>query len=289
MKTWKDELGAEFQTNKCGVETLKKAPKEIKEYTIPCFVAEIENSAFDVCCELTNLIIPNSVKRIDTFAFTGCTTLKSIIVDEANNYYKSVDGVLYDKNLKTLIKCPARHISIKIPDSVTEIEMSAFYDCTALKSITVDEANNYYKSVDGVLYDKTLNTLIQCPAGLTSVEIPDSVTEIRHLAFYKCINLADIKIPNTIKKISGFGYCISLKSIVIPDSVQIIGPSETFWGCSNLENIYIPSSVTKIGTAALAKCPKLVVHLSKRSSLKEDDFYNEYSLGDCKQVIRDLD
>ena len=74
--------------------------------------------------------------------------------------------------------------SVTIPASVINIGENAFCDCTSLTAITVDALNPTYSSVDGVLFDKSQTTLIQCPGGKAgSYAIPNSVTSIGDHAF----------------------------------------------------------------------------------------------------------
>ncbi len=82
-----------------------------------------------------------------------------------------------------------------------------------------------------------------------------SVVSIGSRAFYDCINLTSINIPNSIKTIGDFALwgCSGLSFITIPDSVASIGEG-AFWGCAGLTNITIPHSVTSIGESALWGC-----------------------------------
>ena len=106
--------------------------------TIPNSVKSIGNWAFGDCSGLTNITIGNGVTSIDEGAFPACTGLTSINVAEDNLNYASIDGVLYSKDKKTLIRCPqGKTGSVTIPNSVTSIGKAAFYGCTGLTSVTI--------------------------------------------------------------------------------------------------------------------------------------------------------
>ena len=96
--------------------------------------------------------------------------------------------------------------------------------------------------------------------GLTSIVIPNSVTEIGTWAFYNCSSLTSIVIPNSVTEIGSraFYNCSSLTSIEIPESVEEIG-NAAFYKCSSLESLTIPSSVTRGSwrMLSLSGCDKL--------------------------------
>ncbi len=172
--------------------------------------------------------------------------------------------------------------SVTIPSSVTSIGDSAFMYCTSLTAITVDADNATYGSVDGVLFNKSQTTLIQCPEGktgnytipssitsigggafhnctsLTTVTIPSSVTSIEYYTFSGCTSLASITIPSSVTYIGerAFGDCTSLANVTIPSSVTRIG-EETFYGCTSLASVTIPSGVTSIEGFAFSGCTSL--------------------------------
>ena len=108
---------------------------------------------------------------------------------------------------------------IQLPSSVSFVGKSAFMGCTSLTNIEVDEKNEYYSSLNGVLYDKDKTALICWPAGLnsTAVTIPDSVTTIEYGAFEACGSLTDITIPGSVTNIGqvAFGGCKNLASVTI--------------------------------------------------------------------------
>jgi len=93
---------------------------------------------------------------------------------------------------------------------------------------------------------------------LTSIVIPNSVTEIGASAFWGCYSLTSIVIPDSVTEIGEFAFwkCSSLTSIVIPDSVTEIG-DDAFTCCSSLTSVVIPNSVTSIGTYAFDDCSSL--------------------------------
>ncbi len=114
----------------------------ITSVTIPGSVWEIGNDAFYDCASLTNVTIHGSAITIGDGAFRVCTSLESISVDDKNLYYCSVDGVLFSKNMKTLIQYPSGKTNgpYTIPNGVTTINDFAFYGCENLTSITIPDS-----------------------------------------------------------------------------------------------------------------------------------------------------
>ena len=93
---------------------------------------------------------------------------------------------------------------------------------------------------------------------LTDIVIPDSVTSIGNWAFWNCRSLTDIVIPDSVTSIgdNAFHFCSSLSNIAISDSVTSIG-NNAFCDCRSLTDIVIPDSVTNIGDAAFCGCKSL--------------------------------
>lgn len=217
-------------------------------------------------------------------AFVG-NSLNTIAVSPTNQIYAGTNGVLFDKNFTQLIAYPgAAAGSYTVPNTVstvlsasfefstgvtrvtmgtnvTSIGYSAFYDSSALTSITVDSNNAFYSTTNGVLYDKTRTVLIQYPSGLpgsydipdtvsdigdgafgdafglTNVVIADGVTNIGVEAFYSCTNLRNVTLGANLKTIqqAAFFYCPALQSIIFPPKVSSLG-FEAFAGCQYLTN-----------------------------------------------------
>ncbi|MCM8871999.1 MAG: leucine-rich repeat domain-containing protein [Paludibacteraceae bacterium] len=198
--------------------------------------------------KLTSIILGDDITSIGSSAFNDYTRLTSINVAEDNLNYASIDGVLYSKDKKTLIKCPdGKTGSVTIPNSVTSVGEEAFRGCTGLTSVTIPN------SVTSIGFWAFLDC-----TGLTSITIPNSVTSIGNSAFYRCTGLTSVTISNSVTSIgsSVFSGCTGLTSVTIPNSVTSIGEL-AFYDCTGLTSITIPNSVTSIGDWAFNNCTGL--------------------------------
>ncbi len=101
--------------------------KELRSLTLPDGVTEIGNYAFEYCLSLLSINIPKSVSSIGERAFDYTESLARFEVDEKNEYFCSIDGDLYSKDGKTLIKYAQgkeQEIFI-IPEGVLNIALCA--------------------------------------------------------------------------------------------------------------------------------------------------------------------
>ena len=91
-------------------------------------------------------------------------------------------------------------------------------------------------------------------SGITSVDLPDTITSIGNSAFADCENLTTIDLPESLKVIDSYAFsgCTSLESIEIPDGVTTIN-SNAFIDCSELETVDIPDTVTEISDNAFKR------------------------------------
>ncbi len=202
--------------------------------TIGPSVTSIGDSAFWGCSRLTNVIIPASVTSIGVEAFTACYSLSWIRVDTNNPAYSSVDGVLFDKSETKLFQYPVASAatSYTIPNSVTNIGVGAFSNCSGLASVTIGPS---VTSIGDFAF-------AEC-SGLTSVSIGNSVTSIGVFAFQWCTSLTSLTIGTSVTNIGyhAFEYCTSLTSLIIPASVTSIADG-AFEECSSLSWIRVDTN-----------------------------------------------
>ena len=227
---------------------------------IPEGVTSIGMNAFSFCGKLSNINISSSVKNIVEGAFFNCPRLEAITVSESNPWYTSQNGILYTRDMKTLVQFPSgkTDTSIVIPKELEQIGGYAFAKCKNLTSVNIPD------SVTGIgeyaFYD----------TGLTNIIIPNNVTSIGSNAFAYCSNLKSIALPNGITTIerNTFNRCKSLKKIIIPDSVVSID-SYAFYECSRLTSIYILSGNTSTTIDTFESC-RPVIYTVPGSSVAEN-------------------
>ncbi len=107
-------------------------------YAVPEGVTRIEEGAFDRWTSLASLTVPKSVTNILEGSFAGGSNLTNISVDPLNRHYCDRDGVLFDKEQRTLFQYPgARAGTYTVPDGVTTLGDYAFYGCNRLTSVTI--------------------------------------------------------------------------------------------------------------------------------------------------------
>ena len=175
--------------------------------TIGNKVTHIGSFAFGCCSSLEKIDIPQSVTQIELDAFQVCDVLSCIEVSPDNKAYRSIDGNLYTKDGKELVKYAAgkNDTTFIIPDGVETIGVYSVYYSTKI----------------------------------TNIVMPDSVISIQAWAFQGCTSLTNVKLSNNIESIGyeAFGDCSSLMTIVIPNSIKTIGGNFFNW-LSVLETAY---------------------------------------------------
>ena len=264
----------------------------VGELVIPAGVKTIGQAAFQQCEKLNGkLVLPEGLEYIGDFAFNKCTSFENTTikipaslkkmgedydlngnnvgigshffynfganvrkfeafeVENGNENFVAIDGVLYTKDLKRLVCYPrnkkdttyeiqegvelldqmsiASNMTLQtlvIPDSLI-IERKTYpgftwendqplifslYNYNAIQNIETKETNPNYKSNDGVLYTKDMKNLVYISSGRT-------------------------------------------KEVIIPDGVETINDNSIYWSqvARSVSKMYIPASVTNISDSAL--------------------------------------
>lgn len=93
---------------------------------LPKTITTIGEKAF-FRTNISSIIIPASVQQICDGAFAGCRNIKFFNVESNNPIYTTIDGVLYNKQTKTLVAAPYSSTKVDIPDGIVSIGSYAFW------------------------------------------------------------------------------------------------------------------------------------------------------------------
>lgn len=199
----------------------------------------------------------------DSVKITGCKSdvIKAVIPDE-------IDGLPVTE-LGNVIFMDCRRLKyVYIPETVnyinfpvnTEDGNGSLSDCNSIFQIEVSEENQFFSSINGVLFNKDKTTLLFYPGGkpLSCYKVPDSVEIIYGDSFTGTRRLKKLILGENTKKIGkyAFGYCTTLKCVVFSDSLKEID-SVAFKSCTSLMSADIPESVENIGLSAFYRCDSL--------------------------------
>lgn len=229
----------------------------LEEVVLPEGLLQIAASAFGdnyasgESPKLTSIHIPASVTYIASSAITEY--MKNITVAPGNQNYTVENGVLFSKDMSTLIRVPNTFAEYTVPSSVKTIGAYAFSGNDMLESVVIPET---VKTIRTSAFERC--------SSLKTIKIPDSISEICRSTFEGCHALYSVDLPNNLESIGrdAFRYCYSLRNIELPSALKRIEYAAFYK--SGLESIYIPDSVVFIGELAFEYCTDLVnVRLSE--------------------------
>ncbi len=263
---------------------------------------EIEDSAFYNCNSMQKVVLPSSLTSIGSSAFYGCSSLQSVTIPDsvtsiggyAFRHCSGLQSVTFGDNSKltsigyeAFRDCSELN-SVTIGSGVTEIGEYAFEDCSGLKSVIWNAENcaragssgypifKNCKNLSSVTFGKNVEkipayTFYGCN-GLTSINIPDSVTEIGDSAFRDCSGLKEVHITDlsawckiVFEGLISNPLCyahhlflngVEVKNLTIPSDIKEI-KAYAFYKCSGLTSVMIGSGVTSIGEDAFDGCSGL--------------------------------
>ena len=205
--------------------------------------------------------------------------LRKIIVDDANQHFSAENNILFNKNKSELIVYPngkTEAKEYKIPDSVKTIKKSSLSNDT-LETVTIPNSveaieeysflgnnikriivvdSDYYTVKNGSLYDIKNDKILRCPPAY-NVHEAGSKVKARQV---KNNDEQIYTIETGTKRIAegAFADCKNLSQIVMPSSVQLIGPN-AFVRCTSLRSICISSGVESIKAGTFAECRDITI------------------------------
>jgi hypothetical protein len=284
--------------------------------SLPASLTSLGNMSFMYCSSLLNFHIPVSVSYIGNYPFALCPSLVGITVDPGNVNFTSLDGILYDAAMSSLLACPGGETgavsipnnvtfiaeaafafssisSIVIPANVAAIENHTFYACRSLVSVEMKGgvatigllAFAECSALTSVAFSNDTAVIEEMAfyncSSLVSVDMPVSVHTIGHAAFQGCTALSTVIISPNVSVIpdDAFSGCSALTQAVIPEGVSAIG-FQSFWNCRSLPSVVLPSSLTKIDWFAFSQCSSLItVTIPPNATVGLHAFY------DCSALV----
>ncbi|MBP5527840.1 MAG: leucine-rich repeat domain-containing protein [Bacteroidales bacterium] len=195
-------------------------------------VTALGESAFESCTDVTSMTLPATIRSIGSYCFYNCNFTSLQLPDSLR--------VISDHAF--LYSCVS---SLHLPACFEEYGECAFW-ARNLASITVDEDNHNYHSIDGWLYSKDSLTLCIVPDGVTgTINVPSYVRHIGKMAFAFNSHTTAVSLPEGLESIGAFAFncCSAVNNIVIPATVTSIGICP-FSYCPQLTNLTIASGNT---------------------------------------------
>ena len=173
-----------------------------------------------------NKLLASWDELVNVYGLNGLSGLSGILRENENLASGTtliIDDSITEMDLATFEYC-SNIAKIIIPSSVTSISNTSWSSCVHLKNILVDENNEYYKSINGNLYDKEGKTFIQYASGKEDKEftIPDGVETIGSGAIAYSRSLEKLYIPNSVTFIDrhGFTHCDSLSNVYFAGTTE---------------------------------------------------------------------
>ena len=294
----------------------------LEEISFPNSVKTIPYYTVSECPNLKYISISAGTTEIESKAFVYLTSLLEISVATDNPAYQSIDGTLYTKDGRILMKyaggkgnttftVPDSVVTIQasafayssalekviIPDSVTDIESNAFYYCEKLTDIQIstnithiDSSSfaytGYYNDEsnweDEVLYLDKY--LLNAKQSISGTyTVKDGTFLLADDAFNSCKELKEITINATLIGKTAFLGCDKLQKVILSDEVTTIR-SSAFSHSDNLLSVTLGTSVTTIEDHAFGDCYKLVEIYNKSPLVLGNNYQNGY-LGKYAKAI----
>ena len=145
--------------------------KSLTSVTVPSSVTKVGEQAFKMCEALLKVALPDALATIGNYVFAACLNLKEVNIP--SSLKQLPEGMFHD--------CCALE-DVVIPASSTAIGINTFHNCQSLKNVTIPAG---VTKIGASAFEWS---------GLTSVDIPETVTQIDEKAFSGCSALADVTV-----------------------------------------------------------------------------------------------
>ena len=316
---------------------------KISKITVPSKTKTIGQGAFGSCKSLKTIVMPGDFKlkleedtddklwyvtsdqsAVDTITFNTKLKLANVSYLSANNLvvakndpsYQSIEGVIYTKDGKGIVRVPQKRTELKIKEGCTEFNMQSvlynstdsegdeFNNCSKLKKIVIPSS---VKSINKVKY-KT-DRADACDMHVDTIEIAPKDFDANSLyalgsSLGKNITIESLMklLPDQItykdhmyitKDHGLLKYDGKDANVEIPEEITWIAP-EAFYRNETLKNVKLPSKITTIEENTFYGCSELEavvipdqVTMIGKSAFDECTVLKSVTFGKSLKVIKD--
>ena len=316
---------------------------KISKITVPSKTKTIGQGAFGSCKSLKTIVMPGDFKlkleedtddklwyvtsdqsAVDTITFNTKLKLANVSYLSANNLvvakndpsYQSIEGVIYTKDGKGIVRVPQKRTELKIKEGCTEFNMQSvlynstdsegdeFNNCSKLKKIVIPSS---VKSINKIKY-KT-DRADACDMHVDTIEIAPKDFDANSLyalgsSLGKNITIESLMklLPDQItykdhmyitKDHGLLKYDGKDANVEIPEEITWIAP-EVFYRNETLKNVKLPSKITTIEENAFYGCSELEavvipdqVTMIGKSAFDECTVLKSVTFGKSLKVIKD--
>lgn len=316
---------------------------KISKITVPSKTKTIGQGAFGSCKSLKTIVMPGDFKlkleedtddklwyvasdqsAVDTITFNTKLKLANVSYLSANNLvvakndpsYQSIEGVIYTKDGKGIVRVPQKRTELKIKEGCTEFNMQSvlynstdsegdeFNNCSKLKKIVIPSS---VKSINKIKY-KT-DRADACDMHVDTIEIAPKDFDANSLyalgsSLGKNITIESLMklLPDQItykdhmyitKDHGLLKYDGKDANVEIPEEITWIAP-EAFYRNETLKNVKLPSKITTIEENTFYGCSELEavvipdqVTMIGKSAFDECTVLKSVTFGKSLKVIKD--
>ena len=333
--------------NWIGYSALEGCSRLTGPLNLPTNLRKIEEYAFYYCSGLTgDLSLPATLTKLGSYSFYGCSGLNGSVniqknlntigaypfllcnnltafnVNMNNSLLASADGVLFSKNLDTLLifpgakgasytipasvrvlkdysfyNCSKLTGSFDIPSNIDSVGNYAFFGCSQLSAYTTNSGNARYKAQDGVLYSADMKRIIVYPAlAAGGFTIPETVERIEASAFANCAGLkGTILLPEKLRFIGDYAFygCEQLTGFDVSPANSRYSAKDNILYSKALDSLFIcplsisgnftaPFTVKYIGYSAFDGCEK-ITEINLPSTV---NYIDNYAFNNCTGLTK---
>jgi len=233
-----------------GINNFNARANTVKTLTIPESVKFISAGAFYEFTNVETVYIEGTETVLSPAVFNGMYRIKEFVLNEAHPDYVVMDGVIFDKDVTTIVAYPyAKGYTYELPVTISDLKFMQYY--YGVNFIIHPDSTEFIVD-NGITYDKAKTQIISCDKTVSGEYVmPETVEYIPMMMFQGCENLTGVVMSPLVTEIAyaTFDNCPNLKSVVLPTELTTIGEC-AFADCVSLEAIELPLKLEMIDSKA---------------------------------------